>query len=110
MAHPLLLSRTGTGLHRRAENMTALRQLVDDREGVGPMNWMRTPLGRNSYEELKVRIHRKLLDTIDLNKISALESPRVESDVRHILDELVMAEPFPLSHHDRQRLVIEIEH
>jgi pilus assembly protein CpaF len=90
--------------------MTALRQLVDDREAVVPMNWMRTPLGTNSYEELKVRIHRKLLDTIDLNKISALESFRVESDVRHILDELVMAEPFPLSHHDRQRLVIEIEH
>jgi pilus assembly protein CpaF len=90
--------------------MTALRQLVDDREGVGPLNWVKTPLGKNSLEELKVRIHRKLLDTIDLNKMSALESPRVESDVRRILDEIVMAEPIPLSHYDRQRLVIEIEH
>jgi pilus assembly protein CpaF len=73
------------------------------------MNWAKTPLARKTYDELKVRLHRKLLDAIDLNKISRLEDARIESDVRRTLEEMVMAEPVALSHHDRQRLVIEIE-
>jgi pilus assembly protein CpaF len=89
---------------------TALREITDERAGPGPMTWSRNPLARTGYEDLKLRIHRKLLDTIDLNKISALESPRVESDVRRILEDMVMSEPAALSHYDRERLVIEIEH
>jgi pilus assembly protein CpaF len=88
----------------------SLRQITDEREGASPMEWLRTPLARKTYEELKMRIHRKLLESIDMNKISAHESPSIESDVRRILEEMVMSEPVALSHYDRQRLVIEIEH
>jgi pilus assembly protein CpaF len=87
----------------------SLRQLTDEREAIASMNWAKTPLARKTYDELKVRLHRKLLDAIDLNKISRLEDARIESDVRRTLEEMVMAEPVALSHHDRQRLVIEIE-
>src|SRR5581483_7135812 len=39
-----------------------------------------------------------------------IDSPKVETDVRHILEEMVMAAPAALSHDDRNRLVHEIEH
>jgi hypothetical protein len=65
-----------------AKMRNSLRQLTDEREGAAPMNWAKTPLVRKTYDELKVRLHRKLLDAIDLNKISRLEDARIESDVQ----------------------------
>jgi pilus assembly protein CpaF len=39
-----------------------------------------------------------------------LEAPQIEADVRRVLHELVMAEPVALSHADRERLVLDVEH
>ncbi len=89
---------------------TPLKQLTDERDDLGPLSLAGTPLGHETYEKLKLRIHRKLLDTIDLSKISGRESPRIESDVRRILEDMVMSEPLALSLYDRRRLVVEIEH
>jgi pilus assembly protein CpaF len=89
---------------------TSLRETTDDRSELSALGLLKTTPPRNSYEELKVRIHRRLLETIDLGKLSSLESARVESDVHRILEEMMMSEPVALSHADRQRLVVEIEH
>jgi pilus assembly protein CpaF len=87
-----------------------LRQLTDEREDIAATSWTGTPLGRETYEHLKLRIHRKLLDTIDLSKISGRDSPRIEFDVRRVLEDMVMSEPLAMSLYDRRRLVVEIEH
>ena len=89
----------------------ALRRLLDRREGKKTDVPIEPPtVGRNVYDEFKLRIHRKLLDTVDLTKLSELEAPRVEADVREILQQLVMAEPMALSRADRERLVHDVEH
>ena len=89
----------------------ALRKLLDRRERKDPSVVVEpATVGRNVYDEFKLRIHRKLLDTVDLTKLSVLEAPRVEADVRQILQELVMAEPMALSRADRERLVHDVEH
>lgn len=62
------------------------------------------------YQNLKLRIHRKLIDTIDLPKLSSLEVEMVKVEIRRILEELIMAESLPLSRADRDRLVTEIQH
>jgi pilus assembly protein CpaF len=62
------------------------------------------------FQELKLRIHRKLIDTIDLTKLSTLEVELVKIEIRRILGELVMAESLPLSRADRERLVTEVQH
>jgi pilus assembly protein CpaF len=62
------------------------------------------------FQNLKIRIHRKLIDTIDLPKLSTLEMERVKVEIRRILEELVMAESLPLSRADRERLVMEVQH
>jgi pilus assembly protein CpaF len=69
------------------------------------------PLGQDHFfQELKLRIHRKLIDAIDLTKLSTLEVELVKIEIRRILGELVMAESLPLSRADRERLVTEVQH
>jgi pilus assembly protein CpaF len=62
------------------------------------------------FQDLKIRIHRKLIDTIDLTKLSTMEMEMVKVEIRRILEELVMAESLPLSRVDRERLVTEVQH
>jgi pilus assembly protein CpaF len=62
------------------------------------------------FQDLKIRIHRKLIDTIDLSKLSTMEMEMVKVEIRRILEELVMAESLPLSRVDRDRLVTEVQH
>lgn len=62
------------------------------------------------FQDLKIKIHRKLIDTIDLTKLSTMETEMVKVEIRRILEELVMAESLPLSRVDRERLVTEVQH
>ena len=61
-------------------------------------------------QDLRLRIHRKLIDTLDLTKLSNLEMERVRVEIRRILEDMVMAEAIPLSRSDRDRLVMEVQH
>jgi pilus assembly protein CpaF len=61
-------------------------------------------------QDLRLRIHRKLIDTLDLSKLSNLEMERVRVEIRRILEDMVMAESIPLSRVDRDRLVMEVQH
>lgn len=62
------------------------------------------------FQDLRLRIHRRLIDTLDLTKLSNLEMERVRVEIRRILEDMVMAEAIPLSRADRDRLVMEVQH
>ncbi|HKX50434.1 MAG TPA: CpaF family protein [Candidatus Binatia bacterium] len=61
-------------------------------------------------QDLRLRIHRKLIDTLDLTKLSNLEMERVRVEIRRILEDMVAAEAIPVSRADRDRLVMEVQH
>ena len=61
-------------------------------------------------QDLRLRIHRRLIDTLDLTKLSNLEMERVRVEIRRILEDMVSAEAIPLSRSDRDRLVMEVQH
>src|SRR6516225_7602080 len=61
-------------------------------------------------QDLRLRIHRRLIDTLDLSKLSNSEMERVRVEIRRILEDMVMAEAIPLSRADRDRLVMEVQH
>jgi pilus assembly protein CpaF len=61
-------------------------------------------------QDLRLRIHRKLIDTLDLSKLSNLEMERIRVEIRRILEDMVMSEAIPLSRADRDRLVMEVQH
>ena len=64
---------------------------------------------RLSFQELKVKIHHKLIDTIDLTKLSNLEQGMIKSSIGRILEEIVMSQSLPLSRADREKLVMEVQ-
>jgi len=61
-------------------------------------------------QALRLRIHRRLIDTLDLTKLSGLETDRIKIEIRRILEDMVMAEAIPLSRADRDRLVTDVQH
>ena len=61
-------------------------------------------------QDLRLRIHRRLIDTLDLTKLSTLEMESVKVEIRRILEDMVMAEAIPLSRADRDRLVSDVQH
>ncbi|MBI1995180.1 MAG: hypothetical protein HYS66_01750, partial [Deltaproteobacteria bacterium] len=84
---------------------------MDDRGGAdnlrGPLRQLQAGGHDTILQDLRLRIHRKLIDTLDLTKVSNLETERVKVEIRRILEDMVMAEALPLSRADRDRLAIE---
>ena len=87
---------------------------MDDRGGTdnlrGPLRQLQAGGHDTILQDLRLRIHRKLIDTLDLTKVSNLETERVKVEIRRILEDMVMAEALPLSRADRDRLAIEVHH
>ena len=60
------------------------------------------------YQELKFAIHRKLLDRINLQTISAMPGDRMRAEVRAAVAKLVEEERTPLSLMEKDRIVEEV--
>ena len=88
----------------------------DDDKGSGldnlrvPMRSMQPGNTEAILQDLRLRIHRRLIDTLDLTKLSNLEMERVRVEIRRILEDMVAAEAIPVSRADRDRLVMEVQH
>jgi pilus assembly protein CpaF len=81
---------------------------TEETKPANPGNEENPAWSQYSDQELKLRIHRKLIDTLDLTRLSALETARVGVEIRRILEDLVMSEAIPMSQLDRQRLIEEV--
>ena len=75
-----------------------------------PMRSMQPGNTEAILQDLRLRIHRRLIDTLDLTKLSNLEMERVRIEIRRILEDMVAAEAIPVSRADRDRLVMEVQH
>jgi pilus assembly protein CpaF len=90
-------------------------RVVDERakgggNGKTPFSLGQGPNIDHFYQNLKVRIHHKLIDTLDLSMLSTLEIGVVKAEIGRILSEMVMSESLPLSRLDRERLITEVQH
>ena len=63
-----------------------------------------------SYQELKLRIHRELLDRIDLDSLGRLDLREATGQLRSVIAQLIDEQAMPLSQRDREQLVDEILH
>jgi pilus assembly protein CpaF len=75
-----------------------------------PLRPMHTGNPDAILQDLRLRIHRRLIDTLDLAKLSSLEMENVKVEIRRILEDMVMSEAIPLSRADRDRLVSDVQH
>jgi pilus assembly protein CpaF len=66
--------------------------------------------GREAYYELKTRIHRQLIERLDLAKLDVLPLDAVQQQIRRIVEDMLVGEDTPLSRSEREQLVLEVEH
>src|SRR5947199_10198210 len=88
---------------------------VAERAGGGLVRSSLRPVQQSSaadviMQDLRLRIHRKLIETLDLSKLSNLEMERVRVEIRHILEDMVKSESIQLSSAHRDRLVMDVQH
>ncbi|MBN2578272.1 MAG: CpaF family protein [Pirellulales bacterium] len=62
----------------------------------------------HSYEELKQRIHNKLVDKLDLSRIGELEGDVLRREIRLVVEHLCDSEDTLLNRNERERLVNEV--
>jgi pilus assembly protein CpaF len=67
------------------------------------------PVG-NIYQEMKARLHRAIINRMDLTKLGQLEPEQLHNEVARLAEDLLAAENAPLSTAERDRLVGEVRH
>ena len=62
------------------------------------------------YSELKTRVHRQLIERLDLAKLELIPPETVQLQIRHIVESMLEEEATPLSRQERERIVLEVSH
>ena len=90
--------------------MSLREQLLHaDRNGNGAQeSLLRQAAGRASHYDISLRMHKRLLDKIDLAAIEGMPGDRVKSEIRGIMDRLFDEEPAQVSAAERQQISQEI--
>src|ERR1044071_8736214 len=66
--------------------------------------------GAQTFQEMKARLHRSIINRMDLSKLGQLEPEQLRSEVARLAEELLLIENAPLSATERERLVNEVRH
>jgi pilus assembly protein CpaF len=67
-------------------------------------------LGHIAYQELKVRIHQKLLDRVDLAVMESLTPERLKEEIALLVERLLSEEAMVVNDSERASLVRDIQH
>jgi pilus assembly protein CpaF len=66
--------------------------------------------GQHTFQEMKSRLHRALINKMDLTKLSTLTPEQVKEEVSRLAEGMLAQESMPLSSAERERLVNEVQH
>jgi pilus assembly protein CpaF len=69
---------------------------------------LRPDAKENTFEELKQRIHTKLVDKLDLSRVGELEGDTLRREIRSVVEHLCDTEDTLLNRNERERLVNEV--
>ena len=62
------------------------------------------------FQELKSRIHRRLIERIDIGKLDLLLSGELAKEIGYIIESLIAEEAVPLNQQEKERLIVEVQH
>lgn len=66
--------------------------------------------GQHTFQEMKSRLHRTLINRMDLTKLAALTQEQVHAEVSRLAESVLAQEAMPLSSSERDRLVNDVQH
>ncbi|MBT0893232.1 CpaF family protein [Geobacter hydrogenophilus] len=62
------------------------------------------------FQEVKTRIHRRLIERIDLGKLDLLKSGELVREIGLITESLIHEEGVPLNSSEKERIIVEVQH
>ena len=71
---------------------------------------LQTTLENEKFQDMKIRIHRRLIDRIDLAKMDLMGNNEVRREIVSVIEGLIIGEGTPLNQSERDRLILEIQH
>ncbi|MGH7563509.1 MAG: CpaF family protein, partial [Gemmatimonadota bacterium] len=66
--------------------------------------------GLGDTSEIRSKIHRQLLERLNLSNLEAYKREQVVTEVRRVVQELLARESTPLNHEERESLVEQVLH
>ena len=90
----------------------ALRERLIRETAAGPVvaNGDGNGNGQVSYQEMKSRLHRALINRMDLTKLTSMPPEQLNAEVSRLAESVLATEAMPLSASERDRLVSEVQH
>ena len=88
----------------------ALRERLIEQGTQGTGTGSFTGTGQNSFQEMKARLHRTLINRMDLTKLQTLTQEQVHAEVSRLAESVLAQEAMPLSAAERERLVNDVQH
>src|ERR1700752_4093221 len=67
-----------------------------------------TIIGRTDFGSVKAAIHRKLIQKLNLDRVTEVNRDEVKREVGQILESLVVGESTPMNLQERERLAQEV--
>jgi len=64
---------------------------------------------QGGYYDLKGRIHRQLIERLDLAKIGGLPIDVLQQQIRRIVEDMLVDDDTPLSRQEREQIIVEIQ-
>ena len=83
------------------------RLIGNNNNGTGPVS---DGTGQHSFQEMKSRLHRTLINRMDLTKLQTLTPEQVHAEVSRLAEAVLAQEAMPLSVSERDRLVSDVQH
>jgi pilus assembly protein CpaF len=85
------------------------RLIRDTIQGTAPANGT-DGNSQNNFQEMKARLHRTLINRMDLTKLSTLTQEQVFAEVSRLAENVLAQEAMPLSTAEKDRLVNDVHH
>jgi pilus assembly protein CpaF len=88
----------------------ALRERLIKETVSGGGNGSGDVINQNTLQEMKSRLHKSLINRMDLTKLATLTPEQVHAEVSRLAETVLAQEAMPLSLSERERLVNDVQH
>jgi pilus assembly protein CpaF len=89
----------------------ALRErMIRDTGTLAPGSTQESRAWQEGMQEMKARLHRSIINRMDLTKLGQLNPEQVHAEVGRLVKDILVTEEAPLSSVERERLVDELHH
>ncbi len=62
-----------------------------------------------TYQELKGRVHERIIEVLDLSAAAALEPVALKRELGRLIERILAEEAVPLNHREREQLVVDVQ-